>query len=163
MSWLRRHYGAGPLHLMSLLACWALAGYVITRIHAEGGWVRILLWFVLALVVHDLVIWPLYALADRSAVALARRHPQRLPRVPWINHVRVPAIISGILLGISFPLVFRLSARYYTATTGLSEAPYLGRWLLVTGILFGGSAVLYAIRLGRALRRGGSPAVNRVD
>jgi hypothetical protein len=149
-----RHYGAGPLHLICLLGCGALSGYVVTRIHAEGGWVRIAVWFVLALTVHDLVVWPLYALADRSALRIAHRHPERLPRVPWINHVRVPAIISGVLLGISFPLIFRLSSRYYTASSGMSESPYLGRWLLVTGILFAGSAAAYALRLGRAHLRG---------
>jgi hypothetical protein len=153
LIWFRARYGAGPLHLLSLVACFALAGYVITRIHDQGGWLRFGIWFVLALIIHDLVLWPLYALADRSAVRLAHRHPERLPRVPWINHVRVPAIISAILLGISFPLVLRLSESTFEQATGVTESPYLGRWLLVTGILFGGSAVIYAIRLGRARRR----------
>ena len=36
----------------------------------------------------------------------------------------------------------------------MSESPYLGRWLLVTGILFAGSAAAYALRLGRAHLRG---------
>jgi hypothetical protein len=152
-----RHYGAGPLHLLCLLACGALSGYAVTRIHAEGGWMRIAVWFVLALTLHDLVVWPLYTLADRTTLRIAHRHPERLPRVPWINHIRAPAIISGVLLGISFPLIFRLSSGRYTATSGMSESPYLGRWLLVTGILFAGSAVIYAVRLGRARRRGVQP------
>lgn len=153
MRRLFRHYGAGPLHLLCLLACAVVSAYVVTRIHAEGGWVRIAAWFVLALIVHDLVVWPLYTLADRSVLRIARRHPKRIPRVPWINHVRMPAIISGVLLGISFPLIFRLSSRFYTKSSGMSESPYLGRWLLVTGILFAGSAVIYASRLVRAHRR----------
>lgn len=161
MRRLFRHYGAGPLHLLCLLACGMVSGYVVTRIHAEGGWARIAAWFVLALIVHDLVVWPLYALADRSALRIAQRHPQRLPRVPWINHVRVPAIISGVLLGIAFPLIFRLSSGSYTAITGMSESPYLRRWLLVTGVLFAGSAVVYALRLGRAQRRGAHAEVRR--
>jgi hypothetical protein len=152
MAWFRRRYGAGPLHLLSLVACFALVGYVATRIHDAGGWLRVGAWFVGALVVHDLVLWPLYALADRTAVRLALRHPDRLPRVPWINHVRVPAIISGVLLGISFPLIFRLSETTYDQATGVTESPYLGHWLLVTGILFGGSALSYAIRVRRASR-----------
>lgn len=154
MRRLFRHYGAGPLHLLCLLACGVFSAYVVTRIHAEGGLVRIALWFVLALIVHDLVVWPLYALADHSALRTARRHPKPPPKVPWVNHLRVPAVISGVLLGISFPLVFRLSSGYYTASSGMSEAPYLGRWLLVTAILFTGSAVIYALRWGIANRRG---------
>ena len=154
MGWLRRRYGAGPLHLLLLIACFALSGYAVTRIHDEGGWIRILLWFVGALIVHDFVLWPLYALADRWAVHASHRTTGRIPRVPWINHVRVPAIVSAVLLGISFPLVFRLSASYYYQSTGLSESPYLGHWLLVTGIMFAGSAVIYVVRLGLTRRRG---------
>jgi hypothetical protein len=150
--WLRRRYGAGPLHLLALLACFALAGYAATRIHDQGGMVRIAAWFVLCIVGHDLIAWPLYALADRTAVRASRRHPERLPAVPWINHVRVPAVISGVLLLISFPLVLRLSEQAYLGVTGYTESAYLGNWLLVTGVAFGVSAVLYALRVARARR-----------
>jgi hypothetical protein len=153
VGWLRRHYGAGPLHLLSLVASFAFAGYVATRIVSQGGAVRIAAWFVFCIVAHDLIGWPLYALADRSAVRLARRHPERLPRVPWINHLRVPTVISGVLLLISFPLVLRLSNATYQGYVGYSESVYVGNWLLVTGILFAGSALIYAVRLGRARRR----------
>jgi hypothetical protein len=147
MAWLRRRYGAGPLHLLSLLACFALAGYAVTRIFAGPEAIRILLWFAGAAVAHDLVLWPLYALADRTAVSISRRHPERLARVPWVNHVRVPAVISAVTLAVSFPLVFGWSESTYRAATGLTENPYLGRWLLVTGVAFGVSAVVYALRI----------------
>jgi hypothetical protein len=153
MGWLRRRYGAGPLHLLSLIACFALAGYAVSRIREEGGVVTIGLWFAASVIGHDLVLWPLYALADRRAVRLARRHPGRLPAVPWTNHLRVPVIMSVVLLGISLPLVLRVSAGKYFAESGVSESPYLGHWLLITGGLFAGSAVIYAIRLARARTR----------
>jgi ABC-type transport system involved in cytochrome c biogenesis permease subunit len=152
LRWLRRHYGAGPLHLLALIACVAFVGYVVTRIQGEGGLVKVAIWFVLALVLHDLVIWPLYALADRGALRLARRHPDRLPRVPWINYVRVPAIMSAVLLFIAAPLILRRSEAGYYAATGLTESVYVGRWLLVTAALFAVSAVLYAARLALAAR-----------
>lgn len=152
LRWLRRHYGAGPLHLLSLIVCIAFVGYLVTRIQHEGGLIKIGVWFVLALVLHDLVIWPLYALADRGALKLARRHPDRLPRVPWINYVRVPAIMSAVLLAIALPLVLRRSEAEYHAATGLTESVYVGRWLLVTAGLFAVSAVLYAARLALAAR-----------
>jgi hypothetical protein len=153
MDWLRRHYGAGPLHLLSLLASFALAGYVASRILGSANWGWIVVWFAGAVIAHDLVLWPLYTLVDRSAIRAARRHPERLPPVPWINHVRVPAVISALLLSISFPLVLRLEPRTYQAATGLTPSLYLDRWLLVTGVLFAASGVLYALRLGRAVRR----------
>jgi ABC-type transport system involved in cytochrome c biogenesis permease subunit len=153
MGWFRRHYGAGPLHLLSLVACVAFAGYVATRILAGPEAIRILVWFAGAAVAHDLILWPLYAVADKGAVVAARRHPERLPKVPWINHLRVPAVLSAVLLAVSFPLVFRWSEPTYHAASGLTEAPYLGRWLLVTGVAFGLSAVLYALRVGRVMAR----------
>ena len=164
MARLRQRYGAGPLHLLSLVACFTLTGYVVSRVLTAPHHLQILVWFAGAVIIHDLVLFPLYALADRSlaAAAASRRHPDRLPDVPWINHLRVPAVVSGTLLAVSFPLVLRLSERTYHAASGLSTAPYLNRWLLVTGTLFAGSALLYALRLGRASgrRRRGSAGLS---
>jgi ABC-type transport system involved in cytochrome c biogenesis permease subunit len=151
MAWFRRRYGAGPLHLVSLVACLAFAGYVATRILSGPDGLRILVWFGGAAVAHDLVLWPLYAIADRGAVLATRRHPDRLPRVPWVNHVRVPAVVSAVLLAVSFPLVFRWSEPTYRAASGLTETPYLGRWFVLTGVAFGVSAVVYAVRIGRVV------------
>jgi hypothetical protein len=72
--------------------------------------------------------------------------------VPWINYLRVPAALSGMLLLIWFPLIFRLPTRF-PATTTLSLDPYLWQWLAVTGVLFLLSATALALRLG-AVRRG---------
>ncbi|MHB1535676.1 MAG: hypothetical protein ACYC1D_13935 [Acidimicrobiales bacterium] len=152
MAWLRRRYGAGPLHLLSLLACFALTGYVVDHMLAAPQGLRIVIWFAAAVIAHDLVLWPLYTLADRGSARLARRQPERLPAVPWINHVRVPVVLSAVLLLVSFPLVLRLSEPIYHNASGLTEHPYLDRWLLVTGVAFAVSALLYALRLGRARR-----------
>jgi hypothetical protein len=40
---------------------------------------------------HDLLLMPLYSLADRSVVAAFRHRAPELPAVAWINYVRVPA------------------------------------------------------------------------
>src|ERR1700736_2370208 len=151
MRWFRRHYGSAPLHLLSLVASLAFAGYIVTRILAGTEGVRILVWFAGAAVAHDLILWPLYAIADRGAALAARRHPDRLPKVPWINHLRVPAVLSAVTLAVSFPLVFRWSEPAYHAASGLTETVYLGRWLLLTGVAFGASALLYAVRVRRVL------------
>jgi hypothetical protein len=154
MGWWRRRYGAGPLHLLGLLACFAVAAYAVTRVFAQGGWKTILLWFAVCLIVHDLIGWPLYALADRLAVRWARRHPASPNlNVAWINHVRVPVVISAVLFVISFPLILRLSNFSYQASTGFTENVYLTNWLAVTGVLFVGSAAIYAARLGLDRRR----------
>ena len=160
MKRLRRHYGAGPLHLVGLLACFAVAAYAVTRVLGQGGWLSVFQWFVACLVLHDLIAWPVYAAADRLLVRAQRRQggPRRQaakapPSVPWANHVRFPAVISAVLLGMFFPLIFRLSRATYLSTTGFSENVYLTNWLSVTGILFAGSGLAYMLRLGMARRR----------
>ncbi|WP_269859083.1 hypothetical protein [Streptomyces sp. RPT161] len=50
-----------------------------------------------------------------------------------------------------FPLIFTLAVPYRGAT-GLPEGVYLGRWLAVTGVLFGASALAFALRLRRVRR-----------
>ena len=137
MQWLRRHYGAGPLHLVGLLACFAVAAYAVTRIFGQGGWKGIFLWFVFCIIAHDLIGWPIYATVDRVLVrAQSRRHSRRAPAVPWINHVRVPTVVSAVLLGLFFPLIFRLESARFEAITGLSVNVYLTNWLAVTAALF---------------------------
>jgi peroxiredoxin len=60
-------------------------------------------------------------------------------------------VLSGVLLLIWFPLIFRLPARFPASTT-LSLNPYLWHWLAVTGALFLLSATALALRLGVARR-----------
>ena len=152
-SWFRRLYGAGPAHAVLMTAGFAFAGYLLTLIlgASHPGW--LLVWFVGAIVLHDLVFLPLYSALDRVLTS-SRRRESSSPQGPApINHVRVPAVISGVLLLITFPLVLRLSDRAYATASGLHESVYLVRWLLVTAGLFAVSAVLYLVRRARWRRR----------
>jgi len=153
LAWFRRRYGAGPLHLLALVTSLAFAGYIATIVIRVAEGERILIWFAGAAVAHDLILWPLYAVADMAAFRTARRHHDHLPAVPWVNHLRVPVILSAVMLAISFPLVFRWSEPTYRAASGLTENVYLGRWLLLSGSAFGLSALIYAVRVRRVLRR----------
>jgi hypothetical protein len=146
-----RWYGASPLHLLALLACFGLAGYAAVRL-ASSHPVAVAAWFLGAVIGHDLLLMPLYSLADRSAVAVLRHREPQLPAAPWINYLRVPAALSGLLLLVWFPLILRLRSPYHASTT-LSADPYLWHWLAVTGTLFLLSAVAFALRL-----RGQPPA-----
>jgi len=151
MRRLLRWYGANPLHLLTLLGSFALAGYAAIQ------WLSldvfgIAVWFVAAVIGHDLLLMPLYTLADRSAAAVFRHIPPKLPPVQWINYLRVPVVLSGLLFLIWFPLILRLPTGFQAATT-LSLNPYLWHWLAVTGALFLLSAAALALRL-RTGRRG---------
>jgi hypothetical protein len=145
-----RWYGASPLHLLALLACFGLAGYAAVRL-ASSHPVAVAAWFLGAVIGHDLLLMPLYSLADRSAMAALRHREPQLPATPWINYLRVPAALSGLLLLVWFPLILRLRSPYHASTT-LSADPYLWHWLAVTGTLFLLSAVAFALRLRRQPR-----------
>ncbi|MFI2645102.1 hypothetical protein [Streptomyces sp. NPDC018610] len=150
-----RWYGSSPLHLLAVVCSFALTGYAVVRLFAVRP-LAVAVWFVGAAVVHDLILLPLYSLADLAVLDVLRHRPTRAPRLPWINHLRVPAFLSGVLLLVWFPLILGLSAPYPGAA-GLSEDVYLGRWLAITGVLFGVSAVAFArtVRRSRRGARGG--------
>jgi len=159
MTWFKRVYGAGPLHALLMTGCFAFSAYLVSRLLevSDPGWIA--LWFAGAIVAHDLVLFPLYSALDR-ALSARRRKPPRADAVPWVNHVRVPAVMCGILLLISFPLVFRLSNSSYVAATGLDTRVYLGRFLALSGGIFAFSGVLY---LGRLLVKRGLRSEVRIE
>jgi len=160
---IRRWYGANPLHLLALLAAFALAGYAVRAVIAAGQFRGFAIWFAVAIIGHDLLLFPLYSLADLSVQRLlpwrgpgneARQAPSgQVPGPPVINYVRIPVAFSLLILMAFFPLILGLSEPEYHRASGLATQPYLWRWLAVTGILFAGSAVSYALRWRRAASR----------
>src|SRR6201999_3275994 len=87
-------YGSHPVHLLTMVSGFALLGYVLvtfgpaTLWNPDTWWQSIAVWFAAAVVAHDLVLFPLYALADRMLFARPARdsHPKALSR----NYIRVP-------------------------------------------------------------------------
>lgn len=140
----RRLYGESPLQLLVLLASFTVCCYAGVRLLDVGDPWEVLVWFVGAAVVHDLVLVPLYALLDRAARASLGAAGRSLPRTA-VNFVRVPAFLSLLLLLVYWPLVTRAPASY-EVTTGLDIDVFLGRWLLITAALFTGSAVCLVAR-----------------
>jgi hypothetical protein len=153
----RERYGAGPLHLLAVLVSFAIAAYALDRaLGLTSNPDRILLWLGGSIVAHDLLLFPLYALLGvlASGVLLRGGRRDRL-HVAGLNHLRVPALLSGLLLLVWYPLVAGPADRGFTRLTGLSKDVYLERWLLLTAALFAVSAALFALRLPR-LRRAAS-------
>jgi hypothetical protein len=150
----RTFYGANPLHLLALVACFALAGYAVTFIVHDPSLPRILIWFVAAVIGHDLVLFPVYALVDRSMSTVLRpwTRANRTPAVPPLNYLRIPALGSGLLLLIFLPGIIEQGSSTYRAATGQTQEPFLGRWLLITAALFVISAVMYTVQLIRTRR-----------
>jgi hypothetical protein len=155
---IRGWYGASPLHLLALLAAFGLTGYALQAVVAAHQWPGFAVWFIFAIIGHDLLLFPLYSLADLSVRRLlpgsASPGPaDRRPLIPVINYIRVPAGFALLLLLVWFPLILGLSAATYRRASGLGTDSYLWRWLAVTGVMFAISASSYAIALRRAAGR----------
>jgi hypothetical protein len=149
MRRVRAAYGAGPLHLLAALAVLAVAAYALSRsfdLLADPA--RMLVWLGGGIVAHDLVLLPFYSLLGLVAAAALLRpgeSPSRL-RIAALNHVRVPALLSGLLALVWFPLVAGKGAGTFERATGLTNDVYFERWLLLSIAMFTVSGAVFALR-----------------
>jgi hypothetical protein len=128
------------LHLLAHLAVLPLAAWALLQVAGRPDGIRILVWLALSAVVHDLVLLPLYGLLDRFG---------RRAAGPAVNYVRAPALVSGLLLLVFFPVISGKGEPSFTRASGLSYDGYLGRWLLITAALFALSLAAYLVRGSR--------------
>ena len=148
----RRRYGASPLHLAAHLVAFAIAALALDQIVSAGDAKELVAWYLGLIVAHDLIFVPAYSGLDRLAQRVLARIPaRRLADVPLINHVRAPALISGLLLLIYAPLISGHTDAAYVGLSGHHLEHYVRNWLLISAALFGGSALIYVLRVGRAL------------
>ena len=154
MRKLRHRYGASPLHLLAALSSLALSGWAVAQaLGVTGRPERFMLWVAGAIIAHDLVLFPAYTVAGRllqRALGVdGERRPSTRLRVAALNHVRIPALLSGLMLLVWFPLIARKAPATFENASARSADPYLGRWLLLTAALFAGSALLLVARARR--------------
>jgi hypothetical protein len=164
-----RLYGDRLFHLIVVLTALALGAYTISVLGVRNlfnptvWWQSIAVWFAVAVIGHDLILFPVYTLADRllsgprrAPVAyrgtIARNPPMR---IPLTNYLRIPTLAAALLLLIFLPGIIEQGAPTYRAATGLTQAPYLSRWLLLTAAFFDASTVCYTIRTLLRQRRSG--------
>lgn len=145
-------YGSHPGHLLTMAAGFALIGYLVVTAGPatlwkpqDSWWKSMTLWLAAATVFHDLVLFPIYSLADRVLGAPNNRRPPS--RVSTRNHLRVPALGSGLILLSLSPDIIMQGAEKYFEGTGLTQEHFLGRWLMLTALMFGASALIYGTRL----------------
>ncbi|MGH3599518.1 MAG: hypothetical protein ACRDQH_04455, partial [Pseudonocardiaceae bacterium] len=83
-----------------------------------------------------------------ALVVLLRRRPElaTVAGIRWLNYLRVPAVVSGLLLLVWSPLILRVSDGADHAASGLSAQPFLSRWIAVTVVLFAISAATLVAR-----------------
>jgi hypothetical protein len=128
----------GRWQYVPLTFCVALGLYAVSFWLVGPAPIRLLVWFVGAAVLHDLVLFPLYTAVDRGLV--------RLP-VAVRNHVRVPALGAALTFLVFLPGIIRQGTDTNLAATGLDQDPFLGRWALLTLALFATSAAVYVARV----------------
>jgi hypothetical protein len=135
-------------HLAVLPICvWALVQ--VLDVASARSATRIAIWLVAAVVVHDLVLFPLYSGLDAGA--------RRILRGTAVNYVRVPAGLSLLLLAVFFGTIGGQGAGAYRAVSGRSFDGYATRWLVVTVALFAASGLIYLARR-RSSPRGAAAA-----
>ncbi len=153
----RNFYGSNPWHLLLMLAAFAVGGYVIVTVtptalwNPKAWWKSIAVWFMAAIILHDFLLFPLYASADR--LLAFRAGERRPPTVSVRNYLRVPVLASGLTLLVFWPGIVKQGSPTYVAATGQTQEPFLARWLLLCAAMFGLSAMVYGIRLVLARRR----------
>ena len=145
---MRRLYGADPLHLLAHAALLPLCAWgliQVLRVSSPKAAEGIAVWLVGAVLLHDLLLLPLYSALDRAG-RLA------LPG-PDINYLRIPAGLSLLMLVVFWGTIGGRGAGTYHAVSGRSLDGYALRWLLVTAGLFAGSGLLYLARRRSGRRR----------
>ncbi|GEP35320.1 hypothetical protein NSZ01_30880 [Nocardioides szechwanensis] len=148
-----RAYGASGWHLALMLASLAVVTYVVLTVglaalwDPDVWWQSIAVWFVGAVVLHDLVLFPAYALVDRLLrLRLGPSAGRRAtPRVPLLNYVRVPTLVAGLTFLLFFPAILSRGGSTYANATGLTQEPFLQRWLLLVLAAYLLSALLYVV------------------
>lgn len=154
MSRFRQSYGAGPLNLLGhailiAVAAWALS--IMFRAPFAPEPLNLILWLVGGAIIHDLVFLPAYSAVNVVATKVFKGSSA-------INYVRVPVIISGVLLLAFLPRIANRQPGNFERALGHPPPDFLGRWLLITALLFAGSAVVWGVQRLRHGRAGNPPA-----
>lgn len=153
MKRFRYEYGARPAHLLVAVASFAAAAWALSHaLDATAAKANLVLWLAGAIVAHDLLLVPLYSALGKvagGALDVPGAGSKNRLRVAALNHLRVPALLSGLAFLVWFPLILGIKEPGFKRLTGLSTDVYLQRWLLLCLVLFGGSALLLALRARR--------------
>ncbi len=148
LATVRRLYGEHPAHFLVLVLSLVPASLALGQLLDERP-LDVATWFAVGAVLHDGLLLPAYVLLDVALVTAWRRRPGR---VAWLNFVRIPLAVSGLLLLMFSPLILR-QAESFEYKTGRTLDGFAGRWLLVTAIVAAVSAVWYLARLAVVHRR----------
>jgi hypothetical protein len=135
---MRARYGASPIHLLAHLILLPIVGWALLSVLDFRAASNVVLWFVAAVILHDLILLPAYSALDRLA-------QKTTPRTV-VNYVRVPAGLSLLMLLVFWSTIRGKGDGNFHYTSGLNYEGYFGRWLLVTAGLFAISGATFLVR-----------------
>ena len=137
---MRRVYGSTPAHLLAHLIFLPFAAWAILTVLDFRAAANVVTWLIAAVILHDLVVLPLYSGADLLA---------RTTFKGAVNYVRVPAGLSLLLLLVFWSTIRGKGAGTYARVSGETWDGHATRWLLITAALFAVSGALYLLRRRR--------------
>ena len=150
---LRQSYGARLAHLLGMRAVLGSSAYAIAQGAGRPDFRQMAIWFLGAVVLHDLVLLPAYSLANRAAAAgPARRGGRRA--LAALNHLRAPIALAGLLFLLFWPSILQKAEPGFLGNANYGTDPFPDRWIWASVVLVAVSLVLLAIAL---LRRRGDP------
>jgi hypothetical protein len=141
---MRARYGASPVHLLAHLILLPIVAWALLTVLDFRAASNVVLWFIAAVILHDLILLPAYSTLDRLAQGLTRNA---------INYVRVPAGLSLLMLLVFWSTIRGKGSGNFHYASGLSYHGYFSRWLLVTAALFALSGALLLARRAGFRRR----------
>jgi hypothetical protein len=127
------------IRVLAYLAMLPLCAWALLELLGGRSATRIALWLAAAVIVHDLVVLPLYSAADRVARSALRGA---------VNYVRIPAALSLLMLVVFLGHDRRGRRGRLPGDQRAGVRGYAARWLLATAALFAGSGLLYLVRRG---------------
>jgi hypothetical protein len=143
---MRRLYGAGPAHLAVLLLSFVVAGYAASIVAGDPLWPWMAVWFVAAVAVHDGLLSPLAAVVDGVTRFCLRWFPRRPAHPATVNYIRIPLLGAALTFLLFLPGIIRQGEPVVRGQTGLDQAPFLGRWLVLVAAMALVSALVYGVR-----------------
>jgi len=148
---MRARYGASPVHLLAHLILLPIVAWALLTLLDFRAASNVVLWFVAAVILHDLILLPAYSTLDRLAQGLTRNA---------INYVRVPAGLSLLMLLVFWSTIRGKGDGAFHYVSGLHYDGYAQRWLLVSAGLFAVSGALYLVRRAGSPRRSARPTAS---
>ena len=117
-----------------------IAGWAIVELLQAPMATNIIIWFVVAVIAHDLILLPLYSGVDGVARRVAGTA---------VNYIRVPAGLSLLMLLVFWSTIRGKGEGAYHRTSGIEWHGYGTRWLLASAALFALSGAVYLARTWR--------------